>query len=309
MTATSTAMQIAIADDDAMTRRLLRALLTAAGHEVLEAGDGEAAWALLQREGVSLLITDWQMPRLDGPGLIRRIRTADLPGYIYTILLTSRDSKTDTVAGLEGGADDYLTKPFHAEELRARVAIGARILALEASLREARDGYAYQASHDPLTGLLNRLAITTHVRAELARASRGGHPLSLALLDIDHFKQVNDTHGHLVGDQALCHVAQTLTGAVRPYDWVGRWGGEEFLVILAGTGLDDALAAAERLRAEIEARPLRLADGAALSLTVSVGVACAGPAGEQPGDPVRLFQRADAALYEAKRMGRNRVCR
>ncbi len=301
-------MQIVIADDDALTRRLLRALLTAAGHQVLEAADGEAAWALLQREGVSLLITDWQMPRLDGPGLIRRIREAELPGYIYSILLTSRDSKTDTVAGLDCGADDYLTKPFHAEELRARVAIGERILTLEASLREARDGYAYQASHDPLTGLLNRLAITSHVRAELARASRGDQPLCLALLDIDHFKQVNDSYGHLVGDQALCHIAQTLTRAVRPYDWVGRWGGEEFLVVLSGTHLRDALAAAERLRAEIEANPLRLADGGVLALTASVGVACADPPAGGSPDPGRLFQQADAALYEAKRLGRNRVC-
>lgn len=300
-------MRIVIADDEATTRRLLRALLTAAGHEVLEAADGEAAWALLQREGVSLLITDWLMPRLDGPGLIQRIRAAEGPGYIYTILLTSRDSKRDLVAGLDGGADDYLTKPFHPDELRARVAIGGRILALEASLREARDAYAFQASHDPLTGLLNRLAITSHVRAELARANRSSYPLSLALLDVDSFKAINDQHGHLVGDQALCHVAATLSEAVRPYDWVGRWGGEEFLIVLASTTLTDAVAIAERLRAQIASSPLLLPDEVPLPLTVSIGVACTQLPLARDADPVVLFQQADAALYAAKAAGRNRV--
>lgn len=300
-------MRIVIADDETIARRLLRAVLTAAGHEVLEATDGEAAWTLLQQEDVSLLITDWQMPHLDGPGLIRRIRAAEQPRYIYSILLSARDSKRDMIAGLNDGADDYLTKPVHPDELRARVAIGVRILNLELNLREARDGFAYQASHDPLTGLLNRLAITNHVRAEIARASRGSYPLSLVLLDLDHFKQVNDSYGHLVGDAALKHIAQILTTTVRPYDWVGRWGGEEFLIVLASTRLDEALMIAERLRHQVEANPLPLADGAMLPLTTSVGVACA----ELPEvciiDPVNLFQQADAALYAAKRLGRNCV--
>lgn len=299
-------MRIVIADDDATTRRLLRAALTAAGHEILEAVDGEAAWTLIQREGVALLITDWQMPHLSGPELIGRIRGAEMPSYVYSILLTARDSKVDTVAGLDCGADDYLTKPFHRDELRARVAIGARILALETSLREARDNFAYQASHDPLTSLLNRLAITNHVKAELSRAGRGAYPLSLALLDVDHFKQVNDTYGHLIGDEALRHIARILIDSLRPYDWVGRWGGEEFLAVLAGTTLEDALGIAERLRARIAASPLLLPDGAPLGLTASIGVACTGLP-EEAVDPDHLFQRADAALYAAKAAGRNRV--
>lgn len=261
----------------------------------------------LEAKGVALLITDWQMPRLSGPELIQRIRGSALPSYIYTVLLTARDSKTDTVTGLDCGADDYLTKPFHPDELRARVAIGARILALETSLREARDGFAYQASHDPLTGLFNRLAITNHVRAELSRASRGSYPLSLALLDIDHFKTINDTHGHLVGDQALWHVAHILSEGIRPYDWVGRWGGEEFLVVLSSTAGEEAVAVAERLRVQLATRPLPLPNGSDLTLTASFGIASTEQWAEQDNDPVQLFQRADAALYAAKAAGRNRV--
>jgi two-component system chemotaxis response regulator CheY len=300
-------MRIVIADDEAITRRLLRALLAASGHEVLEAVDGEAAWDLLQSSGAAMLITDWLMPRLDGRSLIQRIRSSDQPGYVYAILLTSRDSKPDMIAGLDGGADDYLTKPFHPEELRARVSIGARILALETSLREARDGFAYQASHDPLTGLLNRMAIMGHVRAELARADRASYSLSLALLDLDHFKQVNDAHGHLVGDQALCHIAQRILAVVRPYDWVGRWGGEEFLVVLANSQREEAAAVAERIRVAVMSAPLMLPADVVLPLTVSIGVACNGPAAGLDTDAVRLFQQADAALYAAKRAGRNRL--
>ncbi|GAB4435368.1 MAG: diguanylate cyclase [Chloroflexi bacterium OHK40] len=300
-------MQIVIADDEPTSRRLLRAVLTAAGHQVLEAADGEAAWELLEASGANLLITDWRMPRLDGPGLIQRIRAAPRSSYTYCILLTARDSKTDTVVGLDSGADDYLTKPFHHDELRARVAIASRILALEASLREARDNYAYQASHDPLTGLLNRPAIMGHVEAELARAGRGGSSLSLALIDLDHFKEVNDRYGHLVGDQALRSVAQILTSALRPYDWVGRWGGEEFLIVLANTGPDEAAQVAERLRALVAATPLQLADGSTLPLTVSIGVAGTALFKGQEVDKVALFQQADRALYAAKAAGRNRV--
>jgi two-component system chemotaxis response regulator CheY len=308
-------MQVIVADDDPTTRRLLRSVLTTAGHEVFEAADGEAAWVLLKSTGAGLLITDWLMPRLDGIGLIQRIRADAQPGYIYTILLSARDSKSDTVAGLDIGADDYLTKPFHADELRARVAIGARIMSLELSLREARDRYAHQASHDPLTGLLNRLAISNHVQAELSRATRTDTSLSLALIDIDHFKQVNDRYGHLVGDQALCHVAESLTSFIRLYDWLGRWGGEEFLVVLAHANRAEALMVAERLRLGVIKRPMALDAGATLALTVSIGVASSAPPKDASGLPdqqalsgaAALFQRADAALYAAKRAGRNRV--
>ncbi|MEI6777287.1 MAG: GGDEF domain-containing protein, partial [Chloroflexales bacterium] len=177
----------------------------------------------------------------------------------------------------------------------------------EIDLRAAHDHYAFQSSHDQLTSILNRRAITDHIDAELARANRGSYPLSLALLDIDHFKAVNDQYGHLVGDHALIHIAQILTQTVRPFDWVGRWGGEEFLVVLSSTGLDDACIIAERLRAQIEANPLRRPDETELHLTVSIGVASTGLSLESAGDPKQLFCHADDALYTAKRNGRNQI--
>jgi diguanylate cyclase (GGDEF)-like protein len=177
----------------------------------------------------------------------------------------------------------------------------------EADLRAAHDLYAFQSSHDSLTGMLNRRAITDHVDAELARANRGSYPLSLILLDIDHFKAVNDQHGHLLGDHALIHIAQILTQTVRPFDWVGRWGGEEFLVVLSSTGLNDACMIAERLRAQIAANPLRRPDETELHLTVSIGIASTGLSLDSAGDPEQLFRYADDALYTAKRNGRNQI--
>lgn len=177
----------------------------------------------------------------------------------------------------------------------------------EADLRATHDLYAFQSSHDQLTGMLNRRAITDHIDAELARANRGSYPLSLALLDIDHFKAVNDQHGHLMGDRALIHIAQILKQTVRPFDWVGRWGGEEFLVVLSSTGLDEACMIAERLRTQIAANPLRRPDETDLHLTVSIGIASTGLSLESAGDLKHLFRQADDALYTAKRNGRNQI--
>ncbi len=299
-------MRILIADDDAFMRRILEASLTQAGHEVLTVADGQAAWEVLEHDSVRLVITDWIMPGMDGPALIRRIRGAELPYYVYVILLTARDSKDDVVQGLEAGADDYLTKPFNPNELRARIAIGQRILDLETRLRAARDQLRELATRDSLTGLLNRRAIYEHAEAALARARREARPLGLAMLDIDHFKSVNDRFGHAVGDQALCLVADTIIRSRRPYDWVGRWGGEEFLLVLPGAGPEEAGKVAERVRAAVAAASLRLQDGGHLRLQVSVGVA--GTSRATPATLDMLIQQADEALYCAKRAGRNRVC-
>ena len=246
------------------------------------------------------------MPGLDGPELIRLIRQTAAPTYTYIILLTAKGDKGDIVGGLETGADDYLTKPFHPGELRARVSIGERILHLEARLRESNDQLEVLATQDSVTGLLNRRAIQDRVDAEWNRAMRGTRSMGIVLLDVDHFKAVNDQHGHAIGDQALHLVAQTLMVDPRTYDLAGRWGGEEFLLLLPEADLESAGAVAERVRARMAATPLTLPDGSHLSLTVSAGVASTAPA--VPATLTILLQQADEALYSAKRQGRNRVC-
>lgn len=299
-------MRILFADDDIVTQRLLGKALQHAGFDPVIVRDGQEAWDCLQAEYFPVLIVDWVMPRLDGPSLIRQIRETSFPGYVYTILLTSRQTLDDRLDGLEAGADDFLTKPVDMRELRARLAVASRILKLETRLREANARLAYQATHDRLTDLFNRPTITEYAESELARARRTGQQLGIVLLDLDHFKGINDRYGHLAGDAALSHVVGRMVAAVRPYDWVGRWGGEEFLIVLPSAGCEQACAVAERVRIHIAAEPLTLPSGDAVSLTVSGGVACAGPCYETSVDT--LFVEADRALYTAKALGRNRIC-
>jgi two-component system chemotaxis response regulator CheY len=304
-------MRILIVDDDPLSRRLLNVSLAWGKHEVLEAEDGQIAWDLWQHDPVRLIITDWMMPNIDGPELIRRIRAAQTSGYTYIILLTARGTKTEIVTGLRSGADDYLTKPFHTEELLARVNIGERILNLEESLNSSNQKMQFLATHDGLTDLLNRRAIQEHAEAEINRAYREHTAVSLALLDVDHFKSINDRYGHLTGDQALLHVAQLLREKTRPYDWVGRWGGEEFLIVLPNATLVDAGVVAERIRVAIEQTPLALAGNGQLSLRASLGCACLMNQSEGEAPPLsldELVHKADEALYRAKETGRNRVC-
>lgn len=299
-------MKILIVDDDAVHRRLLRAQITRAGHEVIEASDGQDAWELLQSQSIQFVITDWVMPRMNGIELTRHIREADSPFYTYVILLSVRADRGDVVDGLESGVDDYLVKPCDSRELRSRIAIGMRILTLEARLRESRDQLQQIATHDSLTELLNRRAVYEEAQAELARAIRKHACISLVLLDIDHFKSINDRYGHPVGDDALRLVAATITRSLRPYDKVGRWGGEEFLVLLPGANTEDAVSVAERIRRNIATTMLPLTAGHKLALQASLGVTSAiGTPGLEIGT---LISQADNALYQAKREGRNRVC-
>ena len=253
---------------------------------------------LSEQEPSPIVITDWMMPGLDGPGLIARIRAAPFAGYTYILLLTAKDKRADVVAGLDAGADDCLAKPCDAHELRARVAIGTRIVDLEQRLRAARDT-------DVLTGLPNRGAIVAAAQAELARARRLAGRLSVALLDIDHFKQVNDCYGHQAGDHALRLVATVVRQHIRPYDTVGRWGGEELLLIFPETILTEAASIAERVREHLAAVPLPLADGRQIKLSASLGVASVKPADDDTLE--RLVHDADIALYRAKADGRDCV--
>ncbi len=299
-------MRLLIVDDDPMIRRLLQATLTRAGHDVAQAVNGQAAWELLRQEPIQLVITDWMMPERDGLELIRLIREAEQSSYTYIILLTARGDKEDVVGGLEQGADDYLTKPFHQGELRARVSIGARILDLESRLKEAYERLHVVATHDKLTGLLNRGAVQEHLDTEWNRTARGGRPLSVLFVDLDHFKAVNDRYGHAVGDQALQAVAEVLTTSKRRYDHAARWGGEEFLLVLPDTGLQSAGVVAERLCARLATTLIPVSEGQQFGLTASVGVASTS-VGAPPSTDALLAQ-ADQALYRAKRMGRNQAC-
>lgn len=291
-------MKILLVEDDFMQRQLLLTILTRAGHEVVEADDGQVAWELLQKEHISLIITDWMMPVMSGLELIQRIREFNWTAYTYIILLTSKDTRNSIVTGLNAGADDYVTKPFDRDELLARLGIGKRILDLEARL-------ANLTRHDPLTGLYNRKALYEIAQAELSRAVREGTPTSLVMLDLDHFKAVNDHFGHAVGDQALRHVAKILLQSNRVYDYVGRWGSEEFLVLLPNTELVEAAVVTERMRLNIEVIPLRLPDGRVVELRASFGISSTDDTNFLLET---LLTQADKALSQAKASGRNRVC-
>ncbi|MHB1022023.1 MAG: GGDEF domain-containing response regulator [Acidobacteriaceae bacterium] len=299
-------MKILIADDDAVSRRMLEKMLERAGYEVQSAENGrDAVEQLFHADGPRLLLIDWMMPEMDGPGVCREVRNRHDHAYTYIILLTSKQSKEDIVMGLEAGADDYLTKPCHIEELKARLRTGQRILQLEDTLVEAREEMRFKATHDALTSLWNRGAVLSLLERELQRAKREHNPISLLLCDLDHFKQVNDVHGHLVGDFVLQETARRLSTAVRPYDAVGRYGGEEFLILLTGCNADDVQERAEQIRLAIANSPIQMESGT-LPLSISIGALTTDGA-QQPMNTADLLQRVDTALYQAKAAGRNRV--
>ena len=298
-------MKILIADDDALSRRLLQKTLERAGYDVTAVENGRLAFEQLCRpDGPRLALLDWVMPELDGPEVCRAVRKRSENLYVYMVLLTSKGSKQDTVLGLESGADDYLTKPFDTEELRARLRVGERVLLLEDHLVEAREHMRFRATHDPLTSILNRGAIMDLLGRELARSHREQTSTTILLGDVDHFKQVNDTHGHVVGDQVLIEIAKRLLGSVRSYDFVGRYGGEEFLVVLNGCDPTGASARAEEIRKAISGRPVQTTGGP-LPVTMSFGVLLSGEWSVRTVE--ELLHKTDTCLYEAKAAGRNCV--
>jgi two-component system, cell cycle response regulator len=297
-------MRILIADDEMMSRKLLQKTLERAGYEVIAVENGRlAADQLFPADGPRLALLDWVMPGLDGPGVCREVRKRKEQSYVYMVLLTSKESKEDVVAGLESGADDFLTKPFDPEELKARLRTGLRILNLEDRLVEAREKMRFQATHDGLTGLWNRGVIVDLLRRELARSSRERTCTVILMCDLDHFKSVNDTYGHLAGDDVLKETAKRLLASVRTYDFVGRYGGEEFLVVLNNCDPTFAFARAEEIRKAIAQKPVPSSSGP-LPITMSLGILLS----QEWGLPVEeLLHEADAALYAAKAAGRNSV--
>jgi two-component system, cell cycle response regulator len=297
-------MKILAAEDNPVFQTTLRSILTKWGYEVILVGDGNQAWSVLQADGgPRLAILDWMMPGLDGPEVCRRLRAANREPYVYVLLLTARAESQDLVEGMEAGADDYLTKPLRVPELRARLRAGRRIVELQEELMLAREALRQQATHDGLTGLLNRSAILEVLHNELARAQRESQPLSLLMVDLDHFKQVNDEFGHLAGDAVLREASSRMRAVVRRYDSVGRYGGEEFLVVLPGCDSAAAAAQAERLRLSLSAASFVFGTGTC-PLTGSVGYVCSTDVPD--GDAESLIRLADDALYAAKNLGRNR---
>ena len=298
-------MKILIADDDTMSRRLLQKTLERVGYEVIAVENGMLAKdQLCSKDGPRLALLDWVMPELDGPGVCREVRQKADHSYVYMVLLTSKESKEDTVAGLESGADDYLTKPFNPEELKARLRTGVRILDLEDKLVEAREEMRFRATHDALTRLWNRGVIMDLLGRELARSSREGSNIAVILGDLDHFKKVNDTHGHVVGDEVLLEASHRLLASVRSYDYIGRYGGEEFLIVLSNCDARHAFARADQIRKAISGKPMQTAAGS-LSVTVSLGLLVSKDWGLRPVGEV--LNEVDTALYAAKAAGRDCV--
>lgn len=300
---------ILVVDDDIVSRKVVQKHLLKADFEVSTAANGTEALDLFDQNFFPIIITDWMMPEIDGPQLCRLIREKKTDGYVFILLITARDSKTDIVSGLESGADDYLTKPIHPAEMVARINTGIRILELEQSLKKANEEIHLLSITDPLTGCYNRGYLSERFPQELNRAMRYSHPLSVVLADIDHFKKVNDTYGHQVGDEVLKAFAKCIDQQVRKkIDWVVRYGGEEFLIILPETRCLGAYSMAERLRSAIAEREFHVGD-ISLHITASLGGACAlfeNKAGfEVTMD--KIVGLADEQLYASKKKGRNQV--
>lgn len=298
-------MRILIADDELMSRRLLQKTLERAGYEVSAVENGRlAADQLCTLQGPRLALLDWVMPELDGPGVCREVRKRKVQSYVYMVLLTAKESKEDVVKGLESGADDYLTKPFDPEELKARLRTGMRILDLEDRLVEAREEMRFKATHDGLTSLWNRGVILELLKRELSRSHREHVCTAILLGDLDQFKNVNDTYGHVVGDEVLRETARRLVSSVRSYDFVGRYGGEEFLVVLNNCNPAYGLARAEEIRKAVAKLPVQTSEGS-VAITMSLGLLLSQEWGVRSVE--ELLQEADTALYAAKGAGRNCV--
>ncbi len=299
---------ILVVEDNLLMRKLLEGSLQDAGYDVVSATNGREALELYDKGYFPIIVTDWVMPEMDGLELCRAIRSRGSERYAYIILMTSQDSKENLVTGLEGGADEYLVKPVNQAELNVRLKTARRILDLENSLKNSLEEIKNLSLKDPLTGLYNRRYLNERLPQEIVRAYRYDRSISLIMLDIDHFKEVNDRYGHHVGDRVLQGCADCINGSVRnEVDWLARYGGEEFVLVLPETDLTGSLAVAERLRRIVGSMVTRLNDRE-IRITASFGVAAIPPNRHKSVCTAEtLIEQADRCLYEAKREGRNRA--
>jgi two-component system, cell cycle response regulator len=299
-------MRILLAEDSRVYQRLIAGYLKQWGFSLELAGDGTEAWKLLGRSDAPVLaLLDWVLPGMNGIDLCRNIRSlCTNDRYVYTVLLTGKTEKQDLVRAMEAGADDYLVKPFIAEELRARLFAGKRILELHQKLLSAQQSLHFAATHDFLTSLWNRAEIMDFLHREMERGRREGKPVGVVLLDIDHFKSINDSLGHGAGDQVLKELARRIRAQLRSYDGLGRYGGEEFLLVLPGCDLETTIRRLDVIRHSI-AEPPFLTDRGTTLVTVSMGATVSD--GSEDGNCESLLQEADVALYRAKQGGRNCV--
>ena len=304
-------MKALVVEDDLSTRLLIKKIVENEGYEVLEAEDGYEGWSMFQKEkdNIYIALLDWMMPKMDGIELCGRIRKTSVSHYIYILFLTSKQNIEAVVEGLETGGDNYMTKPFARAELVSRIRVAGRIAVLERKLNEANRKLHILATTDPLTKILNRRELLKRLHDEIYRAFREKKFYNLIMLDIDHFKKVNDTLGHTAGDMVLIEIANRLKAKLRRYDLMGRYGGEEFLIGISGANNEIGRKIAERIRVSICEKPFH-AGNKELDITASLGITSAIPAGKKK-DMIRLLEdmieRADSALYMAKNAGRNRV--
>ena len=303
-------MKVLVADDSIVSRHMLEATVKKWGYEPVVACDGQEAWDILQKEGApQLAILDWVMPVKTGPEVCRLVRHQQKEAYTYMLLLTSKNQREDLIEGMDAGADDYVTKPFNHHELQVRLRAGRRIVELQGELLTTQAALRQQATHDSLTRVYNRSSIFEVLDRELRRAEREDLPVGVALLDIDFFKSVNDTYGHIAGDTVLTEAARRIKNSIRAYDSIGRYGGEEFLVILPGCDEACTRSQSERIRRAFASEPMvineEIHSDTSLALTASFGSTTALPGLKLTSEA--LLRIADECLYEAKRAGRNRI--
>jgi len=296
-------LRVIVAEDDAASRHLLQHFLKQWGFDSDVASNGNQAWDMLQSKDVpTIAIFDWVMPGLEGVELCRKVRRLTRQHYTYVLLLTSKTGKQDVIEGLGAGADDYVSKPFNPKELQARLLVAQRIIGFQEQLIATREELRIQATHDFLTQLLNRAGIMDALAQELNRSDRKEGTFSVILADIDHFKQINDTYGHAAGDQVLREVAARMKSSLRSYDPAGRYGGEEFLVIVPDCDEQAALHVAEKIRKAVCSTPIQcLGDDRTASISLGVSTRITATSADA------LLCAADAALYQAKSLGRNCV--